>query len=475
MSETTTKTPDNLTLLKNAYDNLKKRNGGKDTLKTARNAVSQIFPQVKSDNENAWRALKEKATIKKFYLEYITQDYATETGKPLQDAKPDVEKALHDFFNLIKGNPNCGGKNAFNNYLNSIIDYDITNDFQLPLFPANNNGKSINFPKSSLSFIAGRPSAGKTTVLVSIAMFAMRHTNKNVLFVTSEETPDQLTTRFIKNQFCDNCINGNMGNLLSKDFGRNYIDETFQDIIKKDIIGKRGTLEGLYQEPTDDFSKQVLKASKDVEQFIKAGRLQLYDLDKTESFEELKDALQEQDRYTIIIIDYMQNLPYSPKGTPKNDKLEVLRREIYDVNKIIKLNELIGIAGAQFNREGASEYNPDPLELKNLGDSGELERKAVVTIGLGRKIYDDNSKRYFYRILKNRYGEISSHFEIAEYYNYSYAMAKTNSSGDLVSFSFSNGQKNNKNNQDPQGRTRATNKAPSKKSTLNTSEFFVHN
>ncbi|MBQ5429223.1 MAG: hypothetical protein IIU35_02355, partial [Neisseriaceae bacterium] len=100
---------------------------------------------------------------------------------------------------------------------------------------------------------------------------------------------------------------------------------------------------------------------------------------------------------------------------------------IYLINQIIKINELIGIAGAQFNREGASEYAPDTLELNKLGDSGEIERKAHIVIGLGRK-YNNDKWQYFYRVLKDREGGTSAaHFEIMNNseYAYSYLQAKT--------------------------------------------------
>ena len=392
-----------------------------DVLKYANNAVVSLFPNVKDNNGDVWHALEQKQAIKTFYIDYVAADYAEEKNCDLDHAQKTVETALHDFFNSIKGNPNAGGKKAFSHYLQEISDHDTTNDFQCGIFPANSAMKALNFPKATLSIIAGRPSAGKTTALVSIAMYAMRSTKKNVVFVTSEETTNQLITRFIKNQFCDNCIKNDKGTLLTKDYGKSYINDVFKDIINKDRNNP-----ALFETGNKDtFTAEVLKAAKDVENFISCGRLQLFDLDKTTSFEELKDRLQELERHTIVIIDYIQNLPYAPKGTPNNDRLESLRQQIFAINAIVKANELIGIAGAQFNREGANEHTPESLELNKLGDSGEIERKAHIVIGLGRRINDDNKKTYFYRVMKDREGDISTHFEIADYYAYSYLQAKT--------------------------------------------------
>jgi len=397
-----------------------------DILQKAKKAIIATYPDIESNNTNAWNALKDKAIIKQFFIDYVVADYANEKTLELETAQKQVEKVMHDFFNNIKGNPNEGGKNLFDNYLQEIHNHDITNDFQLSLFPANNSLKAINFPKSTLSFIAGRPSAGKTTALASIAMFAMRKTSKKVLFITSEETPQQLVTRFIKNQFCDNCLNDkNKGNLLSHDYGKNYINNVFKDIIEKEYFKNPALFDEGKQK--DQFTTEVLKATKEVQQYIESERLQIFNLDKTTSFDELKDVLQEQTRHTIIIIDYIQNLPYAPKnenGTTSNDRLETIRNEVFTINQIVKVNELIGIAGAQFNRQGADEHNPESLELNKLGESGEIERKAHIAIGLGRKIHDDNTKQYFYRVMKDREGDTSAHFELADYYAYSYTYAK---------------------------------------------------
>ena len=416
---------DVLQALNDVYNSIKNDPKKKaDVLKMAQNAIVSLFPNVTNNNGDVWHALKEKQAIKTFYIDYITAEYATEKNIKQDDAQKAVETALHDFFNKIKGNPNAGGKKAFTQYLQEISDHDTTNDFQCGIFPANSTMKALNFPKATLSIIAGRPSAGKTTALVSMAMYAMRNTKKNVLFVTSEETTNQLITRFIKNQFCNNCINDGNGNELLHDYG----NDTFKDIINKDRKNP-----SLFETSKDTFTAEVLKAAKDVEEYIEGGRLQLFDLDKTTSFEELKDRLQELERHTIVIIDYIQNLPYTPNGTPINDRLETLRQQIFTINATVKANELIGIAGAQFNREGANEHTPESLELNKLGDSGEIERKAHIVIGLGRRINDDNKKTYFYRVMKDREGDISTHFEIADYYAYSYLQAKT-INGELIPF-----------------------------------------
>lgn len=405
----------------------------KDILEKAKAAVVSLFPQVESDSENAWRALTEKPAIKSFYMDFVSADYAKEKGYDIENdpgqkdqALKDVRNALYDFFKSIKGNPNEGGTKAFSNFLQELKDYDIKNDFQCDLLPADNSLKPINFPKSTLNIIAGRPSAGKTTALASIALYAMRNTDKKVLFITSEETPQQLFVRFVKNEFYNICsTTPGLGSLLSEGLSESYINDTFKDVIKKGFFPEKPEL--FNSTPLKPFPAKVMEAARKVQGYVESGRLQIYNLDKTTSFEELKEALLEQQRHTIIILDYIQNLPYAPADVKGQDRLEALRSEIYTFNQIVKMNELIGIAGAQFNRDGASEYAPDTLELNKLGDSGEIERKASVLIGLGR-MYDEERWIYFYRVLKNREGDTSAaHFEIKNgcEYPYSFLAAKT--------------------------------------------------
>lgn len=413
--------------LQAAYNELKKDIS--DPIECANKTILQLYPDATESTSDAWNALKDKEQIKQFYLDFVAADYANAKGLDINNtreqehAQTAIKIALHEFFDTIKGNPNEGGKNAFNNFLQELKDHDTKNDFQCDLLPADSSLKPLNFPKSTLSIIAGRPSAGKTTALASMAMYAMRSTSKKVLFITSEETPQQLFIRFIKNEFYTQCTKEGKGNLLAHDYSKTYINDTFKDIIKKHYADGE-----IFTNPEQsDFSGQAIKAAESVKNYVESGRLQIFNLDKTTSFDELKDILQEQSRHTIIIIDYIQNLPYAPKEKSTADRLEILRSEIYAINQIIKISKLIGIAGAQFNREGASEYAPDTLELNKLGDSGEIERKAHIVIGLGRK-YNNDRWQYFYRVLKDREGSTSAaHFEIMNdsEYAYSYMQAKT--------------------------------------------------
>ena len=410
-----------------AYNALKEKYY--DPLERAEQAIIQVYPNALDNTTDAWNALKDKEQIKHFYCDFVTADYAIfynldlNKQHDLEQAQKATREALHNFLNKIKGNPNEGGKNAFKNFLQELHDYNTKNDFQCNLLPADSSMKPLNFPKSTLSIIAGRPSAGKTTALASVAMYAMRSTNKRVLFITSEETPQQLFLRFIKNEFYFLCVLDGRGHLLAHDFSKNYVNDTFKDIIKKayfptDIIPTA---------PQDEFTRYVVKAAQNIQQYVESERMQLFNLDKTTTFEELKHIMQEQARHTVVIIDYIQNLPHAPSEKRGVDRMEILRSEIYIINQIIKVNELIGIAGAQFNREGASEFNPDTLELNKLGDSGEIERKAHIVIGLGRK-YNNDKWQYFYRVLKDREGATSAaHFEIMNNseYAYSYLQAKT--------------------------------------------------
>ena len=174
--------------LQAAYNELKKDIS--DPIECANKTILQLYPDATESTSDAWNALKDKEQIKQFYLDFVAADYANAKGLDINNtreqehAQTAIKIALHEFFDTIKGNPNEGGKNAFNNFLQELKDHDTKNDFQCDLLPADSSLKPLNFPKSTLSIIAGRPSAGKTTALASMAMYAMRNTANNVLFIT---------------------------------------------------------------------------------------------------------------------------------------------------------------------------------------------------------------------------------------------------------------------------------------------------
>ena len=275
------------------------------------------------------------------------------------------------------------------------------------------------FPPCTLSIIAGRPSAGKTTALISLLMEAIRQGRKAV-YITTEETPDQLILRMIKNEFCHTCLNGSGGDLasLKSDFSEAYINDVFKDIIRQESTK-------LFKDTQEKagFRALVLKAAETIRRHIEAGNVSLFDTDRAETFTELETCLKATPPKTIVFLDYLQNLPFTPKqeNEPPNiriDRIEQIRRQTYAINSLAKQNNLIIIAGTQFNREAAGETYADKaagLELNRIGDSGEIERKTHIAIGLGRRIDPETEKaEYFYRVMKDREGQTSTYYRIKD-------------------------------------------------------------
>lgn len=442
-------------------------------LETAHKTIIQIFPELLHDDENTWNEIRKyKKTIRAFYTKVILKEYL--------EAKPDVEphnaknvikRELHKIYDDMRGNPYAGGEKTFIYYLDNVLRAENKNDYKCPVFPANSRKDPVSFPVSTFSLIGGRPSAGKTTALVSVAMDALRTEKRNVLFMTTEETPKQIVTRCIKNQFCYNCRKNGKNVIKSNSSGKT-INEDFYDVIRRYYSTPEEVKKVINDPGIGDFTKEVLRASMQVSQFFSNGRFLIFDLSKTSCFSELIEALEEQDPYTLVLLDYIQDLPYSIENNHISEQArnEDIRKSTQAINDTIKNCNLIGIAGAQFNRQGADENYPEPLDLAKLGESGSLERIAHVVIGMGRmnaKDSDDDyiqKKEYFYTVLKNRESETSggAHFKIkGDYYGYSYIELKKNDyDGSLEPVIFRKPPKNTSTSTTHKQTTENTTKAP---------------
>lgn len=410
-------TPNDLKPLVAIYNELKQ--SGQPAKEALKSALQNFYPQIETHELLAQDVWVHRKALFQICRESIAANW--EKGVTIECAKNDVEGIINSFISKLRYNPYEGGQNAFSVFLERLMVKQPEDDFLSATFAyrtyTDNTPIPLCFPSATLSFLGGRPGAGKTTALTSLAMEALRNTQKKVLFVTSEETPQQLFLRFIKNQ----CYHQNRGTCKFLN------PQDFSKILKS----YRNT-----SAASNAQWKRVFQAADTVRTFTETGRLQLFNLDKTTTFEELTEALQTQTPHSIILIDYIQNLPYPPQNTPTHDRLEVLRREMYELNKTLKQCELIGIAGAQLNRQSANEHHPERLELKALADCGEAERKAHIVIGLGYKITDNHEKEYFYRIMKNREGTISGHFKLYGEPAYSYVDAQNPSSGQVESYRF---------------------------------------
>lgn len=256
----------------------------------------------------------------------------------------------------------------------------------------------IQLGKQTLSYIGGRPSRGKTSLLVTVGVEALTK-GKSVLFVTLEETPKEILKRFIlcyayytttpeKRIELDKepCTNAKYGGGTKEAYAclRKYNDKANVNPIFKDII---------------------IKAKGDIIKSNNQGRLTILNGDGA-NFENLFELIKINAK-DIILYDYIQISPAkTSKGLSDNlyktaDASAELRRLAKDVDAII-------IGGAQFRRDeqkskkDEQSKTEDNITMASFRGCGDIEQDANTAIGIvGSEIDADI---HCMKILKQREG-----------------------------------------------------------------------
>lgn len=209
------------------------------------------------------------------------------------------------------------------------------------------------FYRGDLIYIAGRPSMGKTAIMLNVA-FNMALEGLTVAFFSLEMTKEQLINR-----------------LLAMAAG-----------IDSDKL-RTGNL-------TDDEWRLVQEAQ------VKLSKLKIY-LDDTSSLGQVtlaNKARQIMRRYGLhaVFVDYIGLMTYQGETRGMNPA-QVLGAISHSLKALAMRLNIPVISGAQLNREVAGRTDKAPV-LTDLRDSGELEQDADVVIMLHRDdYYNEASER----------------------------------------------------------------------------------
>ena len=255
--------------------------------------------------------------------------------------------------------------------------------------------KPLKFKLGTLSYIGARTYRGKTTAMLSIAMDAL-HQGKRVYFYTNEETPDQIIMRAIRAQyFAENeaAADGN-GKLAPID------DDVWVDAVRNHHQNAPG---------------KIHHAIDTVESMLIKKQFTIIDGIAQRTFADIPASLELLDAGDVVLFDYIQHIKKPTLrdiggGSAEYKVLQFASQKIAD---IAKSRDLIVIAGAQLNRDAASDKNaetsndsnfaPDKLGEQYFRESGDLEQDADVIIQIGRQLLKDgNDPKRFYQILKQR-------------------------------------------------------------------------
>ncbi len=207
--------------------------------------------------------------------------------------------------------------------------------------------KLVTIPQGAITIVAGRPSHGKTTLLMNMFLKMIENEpGKAFFFFSYEESRRQVGLKLI--------------NILSGEL----IDER-QNLIQLENY-LRGNNKG---RPKIEAGKEEYKA------FTEAGRLWV--IDEPYFVDELTDTiayLKERHDIGAVFIDYIQKVKIKGKYQTRQLEIQKISERILETAKSLSLPIILG---AQFNRQAGEEP-----KLDNLREGGDIEQDANLVIGL---------------------------------------------------------------------------------------------
>jgi len=261
---------------------------------------------------------------------------------------------------------------TWNDFETSIINFNENKAFNSKLF-------GRRFPEGTISYIGARPGRGKTTMLINIAMDALQQ-DKQVVFITAEETTKQIIMRFCLRQAYD---------------GKTKMEKPRTEFIKyiKDKANKKKT-------PYTDFFDIGTQKVKN----LMLNNQLIITPTHGQSFAELNEYISLHDN-ALILIDYIQHLKTDDRYATASRQVQ-LQTISQTLANTAAANDLIMIAGAQFGRNvktGGSEKpdasKADTFDETSYREAGDIEQDGHILIGIGK---DPANKEYFYSCMKDR-------------------------------------------------------------------------
>ncbi|MBA3953948.1 hypothetical protein H0X48_01315 [Candidatus Dependentiae bacterium] len=214
-------------------------------------------------------------------------------------------------------------------------------------------------PTQSLTIIAGRPSHGKTTLLLNLFLNLIQHNAQaTFLFCSYEVTRKQLLLNIL-NSICKVELDAHFNNELLTA----YLMGTSMAWQTKSLV-------------TEQLQK-IEQGKKNLTRLVNDNRLAL--VDEHLYVEDLVCFLANfKDRYPLeaVFIDYIQKIKI--KGRFASRQLELQKISEYLLEAALKLSLPI-VLGAQFNREVTSKRD---MEENKLREAGDIEQDAHSIIGI---------------------------------------------------------------------------------------------
>lgn len=205
----------------------------------------------------------------------------------------------------------------------------------------------LGIQSGALTIVAGRPSHGKTSLLMNVALNqAKTYSEKTFLFFSYEESSRQIALKLL------NILSGDVINAASN----------------------LGQLEN-YVRGGSTARKKIEDGKATLRNYLDGGRLIVVDTPLLA--DELVDAIQRYgDRYDVggVFVDYIQKVKILGKFPTRQVELQRISETLLEGAK--RLNVPI-VLGAQFNRAAG-----DEPKLEHLREAGDIEQDANAVLGL---------------------------------------------------------------------------------------------
>ncbi|MDK9699872.1 MAG: toprim domain-containing protein [bacterium] len=209
--------------------------------------------------------------------------------------------------------------------------------------------KILQIPNEAITIIAGRPSHGKTTLLMNLCRnLVEQYPERRFLFFSYEETRKQLGLKFLTMY---------AGAII--DEARNL--RQYENYLRGDNSGQPA----------------IQQAATKFQSITETGRLLL--VDEPYQVDDLANVLA---MYTelfpvgAVFIDYIQKVRIQGKFATRQLELQKISERLLETAKSLRLPILLG---AQLGRDKDSK---DKVRLDNLREAGDIEQDANLVLGL---------------------------------------------------------------------------------------------
>jgi DNA primase len=225
--------------------------------------------------------------------------------------------------------------------------------------------ENIRIQPSSLVFVAGKPSHGKTTMMLNLLRNMIKaYPNKAFLFYSYEESIDQIWLKLIS--------------------GEVILSEQLSLPLDKRSMFLRKMTEEIKKVLTLECNSNVHDAYKKVNKWIEEERLQL--LDRKPNIETLSSAIIERSQkakkagkpVAAIFIDYVQKLNTREQKINRQQEIQRICQTLLNTAMDKRVNAAI-ILGAQVNR---SVESLSTLNMGSMREAADIEQDANLILGV---------------------------------------------------------------------------------------------